>query len=174
MRNVANTLDPTNPLCDSRLSRSWYKLELGGLPAELPTECPPVNTCGTQFQIWMKPSLRPEFGEDKSGTVCVAWKTSGKNRICCLWEIPVNVTHCGEFLVYHLKETDECHVSYCATGNYVNLCCHVTYFCSLFSRIASDLIKESESSKYLCYLTDDIIPNKVSFNCHDIIIIMIC
>lgn len=121
MRNVANTLDPANPLCDNLLPRSWYKLELGGLPAELPTECPPVNTCGTQFQIWMKPSARPQFGEDTSGTVCVAWKTSGRNRICCLWEIPVNVTHCGEFLVYHLKETDECHVGYCATGNDVNI-----------------------------------------------------
>ena len=117
-RNVANALDPANPLCDSKLKNAWYKMELDGLPAELPTECPPVDSCGTQFQTWLRPDSRPAFSEERVGSVFATWMTKEKKRICCLWEIPVNITHCGGFVVYHLRGTQECHVGYCAKGVY--------------------------------------------------------
>lgn len=115
-RNIANSFDSAHPLCDNTLTKAWYKLELDGHPAELPTECPTADKCGTQHQMWLRPESRPLFGEDKLGSVCVTWKTEKTDRICCLWEIPVNVTHCGDYLVYELTGTKECHVSFCSTG----------------------------------------------------------
>lgn len=126
-RNIANFFNPAHPLCDNTLEKAWYKLEHDGLPAELPTECPAAEKCGTQHQMWLRPDSRPSFGDDKVGSVCVTWKTKKKNRICCLWEIPVNVTHCGGFLVYQLTGTKECHVSYCSIGTGLALlyCFHI-------------------------------------------------
>jgi len=102
------------PLCDNNLEEAWYKLEIHGIPAEIPTKCPPIGSCGTHAQIWMQPDGHPEFGEEKNGSACVAWE--GVERVCCLWQLPVHVTHCGGFLVYHLKKTGECSTAYCAKG----------------------------------------------------------
>lgn len=104
-------MDSVLPLCDNKLEEAWYKLELDGIPAEIPTSCPEIGSCGTHAQIWLQPAGHPEFGEEKNGSACVAWE--GVDRFCCLWRLPVHVIHCGGFLVYHLKRTDGCS-AYCA------------------------------------------------------------
>ena len=111
-RALSSQVDFDFPLCDSNLEEDWYKLEIHGIPAEIPTECPSIGSCGTHAQVWMQPDGHPEFGEEKNGSACVAWE--GVERVCCLWQLPVRVTHCGGFLVYRLKKTEECSTAYCA------------------------------------------------------------
>ena len=100
------------PLCDSNLEEAWYKLEINGLPAEIPRSCPGIGSCGTHAQVWMLPEDHPGFGEERNGSACVAWE--GLERICCMWQLPLHVTHCGDFVVYRLKKTEECSMAYCA------------------------------------------------------------
>lgn len=111
-RAQSNQVDFAFPLCDNNLEEAWYKLELDGIPAEIPTSCPDIGSCGTHAQIWMQPAGHPEFGEERNGSACVAWE--GVDRFCCMWQLPVHVIHCGGFLVYHLKRTEECSMAYCA------------------------------------------------------------
>ncbi|XP_048580334.1 von Willebrand factor D and EGF domain-containing protein [Nematostella vectensis] len=117
LRSIRSPPHPPAPICDSQLREGWYRFKLNGLPAQIPTYCPAVNSCGTRFQIWLKPeAIIPQFGEDSQGSLCVAWKTARQDRVCCLWEIAVNVSNCADFLVYYLRATEECHVGYCASG----------------------------------------------------------
>lgn len=119
-RAVSRQVDFNLPLCDNNLEEAWYKLEIHGIPAEIPTKCPAIGSCGTHVQIWMQPEGHPEFGEERNGSACVAWE--GVKRVCCLWQLPVHVTHCGGFLVYHLKRIKECSMAYCAKeGNTLNV-----------------------------------------------------
>lgn len=90
----------------------------------------------------MQPEGHPEFGEERNGSACVAWE--GVDRFCCLWQLPVHVTHCGGFLVYHLKRTEECSMAYCAKeGNNwqvllnSNTSCGNQFLCSPLSVIQS-------------------------------------
>ncbi|XP_022791598.1 neurogenic locus notch homolog protein 2-like isoform X2 [Stylophora pistillata] len=110
-RAQSNQVDSVLPLCDNKLQEAWYKLELDGIPAEIPTSCPEIGSCGTHAQIWLPPAGHPEFGEERNGSACVAWK--GVDRFCCLWRLPVHVIHCGGFVVYRLQSTDDCS-AYCA------------------------------------------------------------
>lgn len=109
---MSRQVDFNLPLCDNNLEEGWYKLEIHGIPAEIPTKCPAIGSCGTHAQIWMQPEGHPEFGEERNSSACVAWE--GVERVCCLWQLPVHVTHCGGFLVYHLKRIKECSMAYCA------------------------------------------------------------
>ena len=111
-RALSNKVKFSAPLCDYNLEEAWYKLEINGFPAMIPTSCPEIGSCGTRAQIWMPSEGHPGFGEERNSSACVAWE--GVERVCCLWQLPVHVTHCGGFVVYRLRRTEECAMAYCA------------------------------------------------------------
>ena len=117
-RALSNKVKLASPLCDNNLKKAWYKLEINGSSAEIPTSCPEIGSCGTHGQIWIPPEGHPGFGEERNGSACVAWKRLA--RICCMWQLPVQVTHCGDFVVYRLKRTQKCSIAYCAREGYSN------------------------------------------------------
>ncbi|XP_074628689.1 uncharacterized protein LOC141886438 isoform X2 [Acropora palmata] len=112
-RAQSNKVNLSAPLCDNNLKEDWYKIEINGFPAIIPTNCPAIGSCGTQAQIWIMSMEKLRFGEDRNGSACVAWN-GPLERICCMWKWPIRVTHCGDFVVYWLKGVEDCSMAYCA------------------------------------------------------------
>uniref|UniRef100_A0A8C4Q2L3 von Willebrand factor D and EGF domains n=2 Tax=Eptatretus burgeri TaxID=7764 RepID=A0A8C4Q2L3_EPTBU len=107
-------------VCDHRLPAAWYRFELDGQHAQMPTSCVPMNHCGTQAPIWL--ALGPSEQLPKPNelprrlTACATWKflPGGAPLDCCLFRIPIIVLNCGSFYIYYLKPTQGC-MAYCAS-----------------------------------------------------------
>ncbi|XP_035664410.1 von Willebrand factor D and EGF domain-containing protein-like [Branchiostoma floridae] len=105
-------------ICDRDLQPGWYRLQLHGKDAQIPTQCVQMNHCGTQAPIWLSlgDGSLPTPGETGAYTGCVVWGFPGQTPDCCLLRMPVKVRNCGDYFVYHLQPAQGCMMAYCAVG----------------------------------------------------------
>ncbi|XP_050419419.1 von Willebrand factor D and EGF domain-containing protein isoform X2 [Patella vulgata] len=97
-------------LCDRYLVQGWYRF-LDGL---IPTTCIEPFRCGTQAPIWMNGTIpSPRDGIVKRNTCVNARSGTDFAGTCCSITIPIDVRNCGEFVIYNLRNTPGCPMSYC-------------------------------------------------------------
>ncbi|XP_022112071.1 von Willebrand factor D and EGF domain-containing protein-like [Acanthaster planci] len=105
-------------LCDKTLDRGWYRFQIFGKYAEMPTECVQVSQCGTDAPMWLDMGGRnhPPPGESARHVACAAWGlgTQRSQQDCCLYSFPITVTNCVDFFVYNLLPARGCNMAYCA------------------------------------------------------------
>ncbi|XP_071823261.1 von Willebrand factor D and EGF domain-containing protein-like isoform X2 [Apostichopus japonicus] len=106
-------------LCDKTLDRGWYRFEIFGKNAEMPTRCVQVNHCGTSAPIWLNTEGQslPSPGQTRRFSGCVTWQMNQlvADHSCCFFSFPVTVTNCENFFVYYLAPARGCYMAYCAT-----------------------------------------------------------
>lgn len=104
--------------------------------AEMPTECAPVNYCGTQAPIWLRLDQQlPDAFRQVELTGCSSWslmvddsdkeEIAGQQYDCCSMAYPITVRNCSGYLIYRLQPTEACNMAYCAqlpstAGNHNN------------------------------------------------------
>jgi len=114
-RNI-NYTESSGELCDRLLSwnGAWYRFQ-GAAGTRLPTDCPPINRCHTQFPGWLnvthKP-LPPEGVTEQSIKVCFKWVDDNN---CCAKEQVIHIKNCGSYFVYKLFPTPACDLRYRGT-----------------------------------------------------------
>ncbi|XP_038048782.1 von Willebrand factor D and EGF domain-containing protein-like isoform X2 [Patiria miniata] len=109
-------------LCDRTLDRGWYRFQIFGKYAEMPTECVQVSQCGTDAPMWLDMGGRnyPSPGESAKHVACAAWSLGTQLSLqdCCLYSFPITVTNCVDFFVYNLLPARGCNMAYCATESF--------------------------------------------------------
>ncbi|XP_033628836.1 von Willebrand factor D and EGF domain-containing protein-like [Asterias rubens] len=119
-RSVSYSASGTSgKLCDKTLERGWYRFQIFGKYAEMPTECVQVSQCGTDAPMWLDTGGRsyPPPGESARHVACAAWSLGSQRSTqdCCLYSFPITVTNCVDFFVYNLLPARGCNMAYCAT-----------------------------------------------------------
>lgn len=96
--------------CDDEL-HGWYRF-VGDGGVKIPETCVDVYRCHTSSPMWLD-GRHPILGDGiVSRRACANW-----NENCCYWSSDVQVKTCsgvsGEYYVYKLQGTPECHLRYC-------------------------------------------------------------
>ena len=93
--------------CDRGLSKAWYRFG-GAAGRQMPTQCVPVNQCGTHAPGWLTGG-HPSVGQGVvQRRVCFHW-----SRSCCRWSLNIRVQNCGAFFVYELSRPPACNLRFC-------------------------------------------------------------
>jgi len=117
-RNINNKESSRNPLCDNTESLSsngaWYRFQ-GAARTRLPTDCPSVKRCHTDYPGWLnvddKP-LPPEGVTEESIKVCFGFYDETN---CCARSIFIHIKNCSFYFVYKLFPISTCSLRHCGT-----------------------------------------------------------
>ncbi|XP_048583935.1 uromodulin [Nematostella vectensis] len=106
--------------CDNGLSRQWYRIT-GEAGYAIPTSCPRVDYCGTNYPGWLQGSHPSVSDGIVSRTVCF---TAGPSS-CCNWNENIRILNCGDFYVYELNYPagSSCNLRFCGNGAASNCPC---------------------------------------------------
>lgn len=102
--------------CDA-MTAGWYRL-MGAAGAVMPTTPPPIYSCGTQAPGWMSGGSHPTVADGVvERTTCWHWDQDadapGYPDQPCWSSAPLKVRNCGDFFVYFLTVTPNCHSRFC-------------------------------------------------------------
>jgi len=86
----------------------WYRF-LSPAGTRIAEEAPGHQYCGTSATGWMQGSHPTILGEIVTRTVCFQ---SSSNT--CYYSSEIKVRNCGQFFLYRLADTPQCHLGYCA------------------------------------------------------------
>ncbi|KAK3093793.1 hypothetical protein FSP39_020336, partial [Pinctada imbricata] len=108
--------DADRRLCDNTLTTGWYRFQINGSEADMPTSCAKANHCGTLAPLWLslRDGMLPAPGESIRASACVTWSGQLRRASCCGFKYPVIVKNCLDFFVYRLRSTGGCDLAYCA------------------------------------------------------------
>ncbi|XP_065939039.1 uncharacterized protein [Magallana gigas] len=103
--------------CDQGLPEGWYKFQINGKPAQIPTLCIKNKACGTvvPLRVDLYEQQVPAVNHSLRVSVCGSYTILGKWD-CCVLRRPGILHNCGDFFVYHLSPPDRCDVGYCVVG----------------------------------------------------------
>ncbi|KAL8580423.1 hypothetical protein ACOMHN_054337 [Nucella lapillus] len=109
-RVVAGEYSGYEDMCDKQINPGWYRFQLNGENAVIPTSCIPENNCHTDAPTWLdlQGQSLPAIGQLVDARACSHWSDD-----CCRWEAPITVLNCGEFYVYKLEPLPTCDLSFC-------------------------------------------------------------
>eukprot|EP00794_Sanderia_malayensis_P012364 gene12364-13634_t len=113
-RSTAFIIDPTSTsaFCDIPWRYGWYHFT-SKAGQQIPTTCPPINSCGTTGSIWSDGTLPTAVGNYSAMNACVRVRGN-----CCAATWPIRVKKCSkdskEYFVYLLQRPTGCSMAYCA------------------------------------------------------------
>ena len=88
---------------------AWYRMPAG--TPRIPESSPGASRCGTYYTGWLSGVHPTTSGASSDVKYCF---TYGSND--CEWFNQGKVTNCGNYFVYYLQNTPQCHLRYCATN----------------------------------------------------------
>ncbi|XP_013416968.1 putative GPI-anchored protein pfl2 isoform X2 [Lingula anatina] len=102
-------------------STSWYKFEIQGKPAEIPTECINSGYCSTLFplRVNLAGTPPPDAGEEINATYCTISVLKEAGYVdCCTARKNLKMTKCGRglgsfFLYMFVEEVDMENAAFC-------------------------------------------------------------
>ena len=95
--------------CDG-LQPGWYVFA-ASIGRQMLQTCPPKCHCGTHVLGWLNGSHPTVVGQTSRNTVCFHYYSF------CEWQVPVDITNCGGFYVYHLfSKMPNCNLAYCSNA----------------------------------------------------------
>ena len=97
--------------CDKTMSVGWKRFadSIGG---KMPDSCPVSRfRCSTNAPGWLNGSHPTVVGQKTAMKVC--FRFYGR---CCFVQVSVEVTNCGAYYVYNLRNPPTCFLAYCASG----------------------------------------------------------
>ena len=93
----------------------WYRFMVG-TSSRIPESPPGSNQCGTHATGWLKGSHPAVAGQTKEVKFCFDGKGWGYTD--CIGSTQGKVTHCRDYFVYYLENTQHCFHRYCATDRF--------------------------------------------------------
>ncbi|MFT4625489.1 MAG: hypothetical protein ACI8PZ_004157 [Myxococcota bacterium] len=94
--------------CDDFLPEGWYRFD-GAAGSAMPEWGPPTYSCGTHAPGWVDGVAPADVGDTVDVDVCFHWDGG-----VCNWTRSIQITNCGDFLVYELGPPPVCSLAYCA------------------------------------------------------------
>ena len=89
----------------------WYRF-LSPAGTRIAEEAPGYKYCGTAVTGWMQGSHPTSLGETVTRTVCFQGPSG-----TCSWSTEIKVRNCGQYFLYRLVNTPNCHAGYCAKSH---------------------------------------------------------
>ncbi|KAM4632529.1 uromodulin-like [Discoglossus pictus] len=98
----------SNPIhCDSWLF-GWYRF-MGSGGIRLAETCPSLQSCNTEYPVWLSQSHPQPTDGIVSRTICGHW-----NVHCCHWSSDIQIKACaGGYHVYKFDAISSCKLGYC-------------------------------------------------------------
>ncbi|VDI55303.1 Hypothetical predicted protein [Mytilus galloprovincialis] len=110
-RYVNNTVADEH--CDMDITEGWYRMDINGRPATIPTVCIKGPACGVRVPLHIEFVYdAPLPGQIEDASICGSHHIEGKWD-CCVLRRMAKVKNCEGFYVYKLTSLDRCNAGYC-------------------------------------------------------------
>ncbi|XP_063402082.1 mucin-3B-like isoform X2 [Mytilus trossulus] len=110
-RYVNNTIADEH--CDMDITEGWYRMDINGRPATIPTVCIKGPACGVRVPLHIEFVYdAPLPGQIEDASICGSHHIEGKWD-CCVLRRMAKVKNCEGFYVYKLTSLDRCNAGYC-------------------------------------------------------------